>query len=256
MAEYNTELFLLKESIKSILSQTYGNFEFIIIDDCGKNNVEKIVKKIGDKRIKVLKNDKNKGLVYSLNKGIENAKGKYIARMDTDDYSYPNRFEIEVNFLESNSEYALVASNCDYYDEHGIWGSINGDSREITRRNLLKSGSIVHPTVMMRTDALKNIGGYLDYNRCEDYATWVELYFNGYKLYKIKDKLLNYHLSLDDYKKRKLSKRKGYFSFLKNQYKKLNPTLIDYSSQYLKTIIAGIVPHNILYNYHKKKLNK
>ena len=254
MAEYNTDLELLNCSIRSILDQTYGNFEFIIIDDCGKNNVNEIVKKYHDKRIIVLKNNRNRGLVYSLNKGIKNAKGKYIARMDTDDFSYPNRLEVEVEFLENNPKYSLVASNCDFYNDNGVWGRLKSGSCEITEKKLLRSGSIIHPTVMVSTAALKKIGGYLNFERCEDYATWIELYLNNFKLYKIDEILLKYHLGLEDYKKRTLKKRKGFFKFLREQYIKLNPTRFDYFKIYIKTIIAGIMPYKVMYNYHRRKL--
>ena len=107
MAEYNTNEKLLKESIESILNQTYKNFEFIIVDDCGTNNVKKITEEYNDKRIKVLKNKKNSGLVFSLNKAINMCEGKYIARMDTDDYSYPKRLEKQVTFIEKNKEFII-----------------------------------------------------------------------------------------------------------------------------------------------------
>ena len=82
MSEYNTDEKLLLRSIESIIKQTYKNIELILIDDCGINNVKKIVSKINDPRIKVYKNKKNSGLVYSLNKAIKKANGEYIARMD------------------------------------------------------------------------------------------------------------------------------------------------------------------------------
>lgn len=125
MSEYNTDVILLKQSIKSILEQTYKNFEFIIIDDCGKNNIDEIIKEFNDDRIKIYKNDKNRGLVYSLNRALNIAKGKYIARMDTDDYSYKHRLEDESDFLENNPEYDVIGGNVDYYDGSVIWGKTN-----------------------------------------------------------------------------------------------------------------------------------
>ena len=91
MSEYNTDEMLLKESIRSMLEQTYKNFEFIIVDDKGRNNLKEIVKSFNDERIKVVENEKNEGLVYSLNRAIEEANGKYLVRMDTDDFSYNDR---------------------------------------------------------------------------------------------------------------------------------------------------------------------
>ncbi|EAJ7443814.1 glycosyltransferase family 2 protein, partial [Campylobacter jejuni] len=97
---YNRQEYIV-DAIESILNQTYSNFEFIIIDDCSTDNTYEIVKKYAenDKRIIVLKNEKNQGIVYALNRGFSIAKGKYIARMDDDDISLPNRLEKQVEYM-------------------------------------------------------------------------------------------------------------------------------------------------------------
>ena len=99
MSEYNTKEEYLCTAIESILNQTFKDFEFIIVDDCGKNDLDEIVKKYNDSRIKIVKNDKNRGFVYSLNHGIKQAKGKYIVRMDTDDISDKRRIEKIYNYI-------------------------------------------------------------------------------------------------------------------------------------------------------------
>ena len=114
MAEYNTDVELLKESIQSILNQTFTNFELIIIDDCGKNNVNEIVESFHDPRIKVYKNEKNSGLIYSLNKAIEKAEGQYLVRMDTDDYAYPNRIESQYQFIKNTLNIPLWECNVNF----------------------------------------------------------------------------------------------------------------------------------------------
>lgn len=253
MSEYNTDQKLLINSINSILNQTYENIEFIIIDDCGKNDLKKILSNINDKRIVYYKNEKNSGLVYSLNKAISISKGKYIARMDTDDFSYPNRLEIEVEYLEKNPQIDLVSSRADYFDGKVIWGE-SKFSGNVRRKELLNGSPIIHPTVMFKKETLQKIGGYLNYNRCEDYATWIELFVNGSKMFVIKDKLVRYHLSRDDYKKRTLKTRKGFFRLIKEQYIKLNPSKFQLLKIYAKTFIAGCLPSNIMFNYHKNKM--
>lgn len=254
MSEYNTEIDLLKKSITSILNQTYDNFEFIIIDDCGKNQLSEIVKEFNDKRIKVYKNDTNKGLVYSLNKALNKAKGKYIVRMDTDDWSYPDRISKQVAFMESN-DYDVVGANVVFYDGKKEWGKTN-NSGIVTRKQLLLGTTLVHPTVIAKKEALINVNGYRDYKRCEDYALWIELYSQGYKLYVMEDILLKYHLSIEDYKKRSFKTRKGFFKLLRTQYNKLNPSLLNKITIYSKNIIAGLVPHKIIYLFHKSKNNR
>lgn len=252
MSEYNTNIELLKESIKSIMNQTYDNFELIIIDDCGKNDVKKISDEFNDPRIKVYKNSKNNGLVYSLNKAIKISTGKYIARMDTDDYSYPNRLKKQVKFLEKNSQYDIIGGNADLYNGQEIWGTTSGYG-EITTKKMLNGCPLIHPSVMYKKNIMTDIGGYLNYNRCEDYATWIEAILKGYKIYQMKDVIIRYHLSKEDYKKRTLKTRKGFFKMLKHQYIKLKPSKLKLYKMYLKTFLAGIVPNNIMYNYHKRK---
>lgn len=253
MSEYNTDVILLRQSIKSILEQTYENFEFIIIDDCGKNNIDAIIKEFNDDRIKIYKNDKNRGLVYSLNRALNIAKGKYIARMDTDDYSYKHRLEDESVFLENNPEYDVIGGNVDYYDGNVIWGKTNNCQGIIKKEDILNSVPLCHPTVMAKREVFLAVGGYPNFKRCEDYALWIELFSKGYKLYRIKNTVLRYHLSLEDYKKRTLKTRKDLFRMLHTQYKKLNPTLFQMFIVYTKNIIAGILPWKIIYNYHRRK---
>lgn len=254
MSEYNTDQKLLIESIKSIINQTYQNIELILIDDCGKNNVKKIVEKINDSRIKVYKNQKNSGLVYSLNKAIEKSNGKYIARMDTDDYAYPNRIELQVNFMEQNLQYDIIGGNAIFSDGIKDWGKTTG-SGEITKEQMLRGCPLIHPSTMYKKEVIKDIGGYQNYQRCEDYATWIEAFSKGYRLYKINEIVIKYHLSKEDYKKRTLKTRKGFFKMLKYQYKKLNPTILNLYKIYIKTFIAGIIPGPLMYKYHYKTYN-
>lgn len=254
MSEYSTDINLLKKSISSILNQTYTNLEFIIIDDCGKNNLHEIVKEFNDDRIKIYKNECNKGLVYSLNRALYEAKGKYIVRMDTDDWSFPERISKQVEFMESN-DYDVVGSNVIFFDGEKEWGKTK-KSGIVDRKQLLHSCTLIHPTIIAKKDTLISVKGYSDYNRCEDYALWIKLYSKGYKLYIMEDTLLKYHLSITDYKKRDLKTRKGFFQLLKKEYNKLNPTLLNKITIYSKTIIAGIAPHKLMYVFHKFKNRK
>lgn len=255
MSEYNTDEELLIRSIKSIIEQTYKNIELILIDDCGKNDVKKLVKKIDDSRIKIYKNKKNSGLVYSLNKAIKKSNGKYIARMDTDDYSYPKRIELQVTFMQKNSQYDIISGNAVLYDETKEWGKTTG-SGEITKEQMLNGCPLIHPSVMYKKSVIESIGGYQDYQRCEDYATWIEAMIRGYKIYKMDDTVLKYHLSEKDYKKRTLKSRDGFFKMLKFQYIKLNPPITKICKIYIKTFIAGILPGKIMYKYHNNKYKK
>ena len=117
MGIYNCENFL-RESIDSILNQTYTNWELIMCDDGSSDNTYMIAKEYEKNfpdKILVIKNEKNMGLNYTLNNCLSKAKGKYIARQDGDDISERNRFEKEIEFLESHPQYSIVSCNMFYF---------------------------------------------------------------------------------------------------------------------------------------------
>lgn len=173
---YNGEKYL-DEAIKSILSQSYKRFELIIIDDGSKDKSLSIIKRFKDSRIKVY-SQTNKGLAKTLNRGISLSKGTYIARQDQDDFSYPNRLEKQVNYLNINPRCGLV----------GTWAEIWEGNNKKTRRShkhpsinkllqffLLFNNPFVHSSVMIRKTALKEVGLYsTDKSRQppEDYELW------------------------------------------------------------------------------------
>lgn len=179
MSVYNGELYL-REAIDSILNQTFTQFELIIINDGSKDNSISIIKSYNDKRIVLIDNDGNKGLIYSLNKGIEVSKGKYIARMDADDISLPERLNEQYLFLEKNNQIGVCG--CDYtqftsnnkskkYAAFHLHDEILG--------NMFFNCSVIHPSLMIRTSLLKN--EFVIYNssfsHAEDYELWSRLIF-------------------------------------------------------------------------------
>lgn len=252
MAEFNTDENLLKESIKSILAQTFKDFELIIIDDCGKNDVLNIAKEMNDKRIIVIKNDKNRGLVFSLNRAIEESRGKYLVRMDTDDFAYKDRLKKQYNFISSHPEYSVVGMKCDFYDGERIFG-VSLKEGEITKKDLLHGIPIVHPTAIMNKNIIKKVGGYDNFERCEDYALWIKLFINNFKLYVLPEVGLRYTIRNSDYSKRTLKSRKGLFRLLRTLYQDLQPPIFLTSFMTLKNVIAGIVPTKLIKIYHSFK---
>ncbi|MBL8005911.1 MAG: glycosyltransferase [Ignavibacteria bacterium] len=115
---YNCEKFI-RQSVESILNQTYGDFEYIIVEDGSSDKTPGIVKQLAaiDKRIKLLINERNIGRVKSLNKALENAQGEYVALQDADDFSMPERLEKQIAFLDKNPDYVLVGANIIVIDE-------------------------------------------------------------------------------------------------------------------------------------------
>lgn len=250
MAEYNTESDYLCLAIESILSQSYTDFEFIIVDDHGNNNVEKIAMRYQDQRIKVINNSSNKGFVYSLNRAIEAAQGEYLVRMDTDDISVPNRIELLYSFIRNNPQYDVVSSRAVEFEGDEEFGII-GSQGEKFKKNVMLGDMPVHAASIMKTESIRGIGGYKDYKRAEDLALWCELLLAGKRLYMLNDVLYKYRVNKDDYKKRTITKRSGEIKARLHYYPLLGAGPLEYG-RVIKTIVAGLMPPSLVRLYRKK----
>lgn len=193
---YNCEKFIGK-AIQSVLQQTFTDFELIIINDGSTDNTDAIIHTFDDQRIIYLKNSNNQGLIYTLNKAIAHANGKYIARMDADDICLQERLANQKAFLDQNKDITAIASTIEFINEQeektGIWEL---DRQTITpaqiRRAILKQNCIAHPTVMMRSEIIKQLK-YKEYQKnIEDYDLWLRLLNCGYKIAKLDEPLLLY----------------------------------------------------------------
>ncbi|MCM8824400.1 MAG: glycosyltransferase [Candidatus Omnitrophica bacterium] len=186
MAAYNEEKNISK-AIESILSQTFENFEFIIINDGSTDRTEEIIKKYQKKTTRIhLISKENTGLADSLNLGIRHSRGEYIARMDADDIADEKRLEIQVNFLENNPEIALVGSWCyliDLDNNRRIECRSPILDKEI-RKYMQKDNPFIHSSVMMRRSVIKKVGGYDRIQGMEDYGLWIRIAKN-YKVANI-----------------------------------------------------------------------
>ncbi len=149
MSVYNGASYL-KEAIESVLNQTYPHFEFLIINDGSIDQSLEIIQSFKDDRIRLLDNEVNKGLIYSLNRGLDEAKGKYIARMDADDISLPHRFEKQVSFLERHSNVGVLGSDYISFSEDASQYIVAIHNSAEIKSFLLFSATICHPTLMLR----------------------------------------------------------------------------------------------------------
>jgi glycosyltransferase involved in cell wall biosynthesis len=193
MPVYNTAMYL-NEAIDSILNQTFTDFEFIIIDDCSTDGSLDIIKSYKDERIILIQNEVNKGYVFGLNYAISIAKGKYIARMDSDDISHKNRFESQVNFLTENKDVILCGTNYELINAN----SSNNISytHENIKSNMLLFNQFAHPSVMFQIDFLRS--NSLMYNEdfvpAEDYDLWFRIIELGGQVTNLSEKLLSYRI--------------------------------------------------------------
>lgn len=249
MGVYNTKnKELLKESVQSIISQTYTDWELIICDDGSTDNTLDILYEIEklDCRIKILSYKKNKGLSYALNECAKESKGEYIARQDDDDISYPDRLETLLEFFNEHPEYSIVGSCADVYDLNGIWGAYTVEENP-TDKSFLWSNPFAHPTTMMRAEALKKIGYYRvakETRRCEDYDLFMRMYANGFIGYNIQRRLYKYYILNDNRKYRPMKYRIDEAIVRFHGYKKLNLYPIGFFFV-IKPILIGLIPQSI-----------
>lgn len=195
MSVYNGLPFV-KNAIRSILSQTYKNFEVIIIDDASTDKSWQYLKSLKEKRIKLIRNHKNLGLAASLNIALRQAQGVFVARMDADDISSPQRFETQLNFLLKNPKIDLCGSWVDLINENGDKvGELKYPSsdKEI-KKSLARFNPIVHPTFFAKKALFESLGGYRpEYDKAEDYDLLVRAMKN-FKFANVREKLLSFRL--------------------------------------------------------------
>ncbi|PPS40646.1 glycosyltransferase family A protein [Chroococcidiopsis sp. TS-821] len=179
MSVYNGEIYL-QGAIESILKQTFQDFEFLIINDGSKDSTPQILSEHAakDPRIVVIHNETNIGLDRSLNKGIERACGEYLARIDADDLSLPERLQQQVAFLDAHTEIGAVGTAVEIIDERGV--SVGKEyppvKPESVKVSLLINNYLHHCSMMLRTHLVRQVGGYDETKRyVEDYDLWWRL---------------------------------------------------------------------------------
>lgn len=199
-SNYNNEKYI-SETIESIINQTYSNFEYIIIDDGSTDSSWEIIQNYAkkDKRLKILRNEKNLGIVKTRNKGFKNRsqKSKYYAINDSDDVSSLNRIKIQISFLEKNQNCGLVGSNALLIDENS---NIIGYRRyplndNDIRKKITNFNPFTQSSVMIRTVVMDQVGYYDEnWNVCQDYDYWLRIGLN-WKLANIDQPLIKYRIS-------------------------------------------------------------
>lgn len=199
MSTYNEPATYIHEAVRSILSQSFRDFEYIIVLDNPENSeIEAIVRSYAkqDARIRVIKNEDNRGLVASLNRALSVATGDYVARMDADDISLPLRLEKELQCLEQN-DLDVVGALIRRISEEGelLPGTeTRYYTPEVTMKSLHISSCLPHPTWMVKRSVYEALGGYRPIHRCEDYDFLLRCLKAGYRLGLCDDFLLHYRI--------------------------------------------------------------
>ncbi len=196
MSVYNSEKFL-DAAIKSILEQSFKNFEFIIINDGSTDNSSEIIKKYieNDKKIVLINNKKNLGRAKSRNEGLKIARGKYVAILDSDDIALPERLGEQYNFLGKNREFFLVGSSAYNIDEQGgiltTHKSISNPSKVVNK--LARRNCIYHSSVMYKNSKKYFYREKFPYS--QDYDFYLRLLSDNKKLTNLKKPLIKYRIN-------------------------------------------------------------
>ncbi len=218
MALYNTPYSFLQATVESILSQTFVDFELIIVDDASQMKYQEFLDRFKDERIKYFKLDKNAGPGHARNEGIKKAVGEYVAIVDSDDVYLPKRFEVQAEFLDRNLDISLVS--CAFkQSNNGKIPTVIEDNEDIKVAMLFNS-PLANPAVMFRRETFvqQNLFYPESINFAEDYQLWLDAMFCGLKMVNLRDVLMIYTR-----REGQLSKTKSdtQSQILKDSYKKI-----------------------------------
>lgn len=187
----------IAETIQSILDQDFRDWELLVINDGSKDDTVEIVSSFSDERIRLIHNDENKGLIYTLNKGIELARGPFIARIDADDIALPNRFAKQVDFMNNNPNVIVCGTFMKSFGNVKKSRIISFEcENDSIKDNFPIRTAFGHPSVMIRKSVLLDTGIKYDYNyKCaEDMKLWLDLMPYG-KYANIPEVLMMYRIS-------------------------------------------------------------
>lgn len=207
-------------------------------------------------KIFLLRNYKNMGLNYTLNKCAKMARGKFLARQDGDDISLSNRLQKQIDFLNKNPDYTIVTSSMITFDENGDWGIIK-NSEKPTKYDFIKNSPINHAPCIIRKEAFEDVEGYtVDRSllRVEDYHLWFKLYSKGYKAYSFQEPLYKMRDDKNAQKRRNFKNRINEMRVKKIGFKMINIPW-RYNIYILRPIFLALTPPGLYKILHYKKLH-
>ena len=192
MSVYNEEKYI-ETSLKSLLNQTFGDFEIIIVDDASTDDTKQRIQRLKDERIHLICNEINQGVTQNLNKALKHVKGKYIARMDGDDIAFPERFEKQYQYMENHPDTMLVSCYTKSFGDSDLVFALPDDS-EVLKVRMLVRPVYAHPGFMMRRELVE--AGYQydeDYRTAQDYE-FASRVSEKYKIGLVPEVLLYYRV--------------------------------------------------------------
>lgn len=255
MSVYRNNADEIRKSISSVLSQDFGDFEFIICNDGSGDYVKKVIDEFGDNRIVYIENSVNKGLSYSLNKCIEISRSNWLIRQDCDDYSLESRFSETMKLAESG-KYHIISSNIRLFDEK-VWGK-RGYPEFPSKNDFLFAIPYMHGACTLYKPAVVKAGMYSlekAASRCEDYALFMKMYSQGSKGTNIQKYLYAFQESEKTIKRRSYHEKIQQVKVKAVGFKQLHlyPKGIIYL---VKPLVVGLIPAKMLARIKDKHFDR
>lgn len=264
MSTYREEAYMLKESIESILNQTYKDFELIILlDDPNNETHKKIIQEYEreDDRIHFYINEKNMGLTATLNKAIPLAQGEWIARMDADDIAYPDRFEKQLEYATKN-DYDLIGGCMQMIDEDGK--AIYSIQKIPTNYEKIKKGlkygtCLAHPTWFGKKEVFLSMNGYRNVPYCEDSDFILRTVLKGYRVSNVIDPVVKYRMTQSSLSRSHLYEQYLYMTQITSSYAQGKVADLDEMKEYVDSQLKESKSRkyekaNVLFNRMLKEL--
>ncbi len=247
---------LLERAVRSVLYQTYSNLELLVCDDGSTAAARVLLEQLAgeDRRVKLIRDGECLDLAVKLNRCLSEAAGEYIARMDDDDFSYPNRLEKQIRFLEEHNDISFVGCNVELVRD----GEDTGE-RKLPQRPRVEDFYVtqpyIHPSLLFRAAALRAVGGYSESRGCllcEDYDLLLRMYARGMQGANLQEVLLDYTVPSSPKGNRRMKHR---FNEARTRYKRFRelgrmPQALPYV---VKPIATGLLPGWFLRSLKKRK---
>lgn len=260
MSVYNCEAYL-RESIDSILAQTYTNWEFVICNDASTDGTQAILDEYQAKypeKFVLVSNESNMRLAYSLNHCLQYATGEYVARMDGDDISAPERFEKEIVFLQQHPEYDLVGTQMQRFNEDGM-ADVMPAKEYIDKFDMHNGPPLFHATIMTYKRVYDALGGYTvaeRTKRAQDYDLWFRFFAAGYKACNLQEALYLVREDMNAIKRRTFKVRWNAFKTTRIGYKLLGFPKRWLVKDFVMMIVKSLVPNRLIYRYRQRQAKK
>lgn len=242
----------LAEAIDSMLDQEFTNFELLLLNDGSTDGSDALVRRYTDTRIRYLPNDRNRGLVYTLNRGLDEARAPLIARMDGDDIALPERLRVQVDYLNAHPEADLVASHVELMDAQGkslgYWKAEHDHHEpEAIKSYLATNNCIAHPSILARAPVIRALRYREEQGDAEDYDLWLRWVSEGYSIHKVDKVLLRHRILPGSFTRQrqrnvffKLASTKWNFIMHELGHRRFNDFILMTSLMMVADLVQGI----------------